>query len=126
MKLGVFLILFGFLAEVCAFGRDLPVLNQYVLAAVNTMPKGKGYEASQGAVDRLAASVSVKNGMIEENLEKAGATFCSGATYVVWLRAIKMLQKNGSMKLSEDALELLASVDSSVASSADLVQRKAA
>lgn len=75
------------------------------------MPKGKGYDASQAAVDRLAACVRVKGGVTEENLERAGSTFCSGATYVVWLRSIRMLQKNGSLRLSGEALGRLAKMD---------------
>lgn len=94
-----------------AFGKELPVLNRYVLAAVESMPTGKGYDASQRAVDRLAASVRVRNGVTQENLEEAGATFCSGATYVVWLRAIKMLQKNGAVRLSNGAVDRLAKMD---------------
>jgi len=76
-----------------------PVLNRQVLAAVQSMPSGGGYEASQKAVARLAASVTFKEGVIHQDLKTAKASFCSGATYVVLLRVINQLQKNNSLRL---------------------------
>ena len=87
-----------------------PVLNSYVLAAIKTMPDGGGYDASQAAVDRLAASVKVENGVIRQNLNIAKASFCSGATYMVFLRVIEMLRKNGNLNLSPEALRRFAAV----------------
>ncbi len=87
---------------------EQPVLNRYVLAAIKTMPDGGGYDASQAAVDRLAASVKVEDGVIRQDLKVAKASFCSGATYLVFLRVVEMLRKNGSLKLSPDAVALMA------------------
>lgn len=87
---------------------ERPVLNSYVLAAIKTMPDGGGYDSSQAAVDRLAASVKVEDGGIHQDLTIAKASFCSGATYMVFLRVVEMLRKNGSLKLSPQAVELLA------------------
>ncbi|MEO8614040.1 MAG: hypothetical protein ABI600_02780 [Luteolibacter sp.] len=87
-----------------------PVLNSYMLAAIKTMPNGGGYDASQAAVDRLAASVKVEDGVIRQNLNIAKASFCSGATYMVFLRVIEMLRKNGSLNLSPEALRRFAEV----------------
>ncbi len=85
-----------------------PVLNRYVLAAIKTMPDGGGYDSSQAAVDRLAASVKVEDGVIHQDLTVAKTSFCSGATYLVFLRAVEMLRKNGSLTLSPEAVALLA------------------
>jgi len=87
---------------------ERPALNRYVLAAIKTMPVGGGYDASQAAVDRLAASVKVEGGLIHQNLTVTKASFCSGATYLVFLRAVEMLRKNGNLKLSPEAVALLA------------------
>lgn len=73
-----------------------------VLASVRSMPKGKGYDASQAAVDRLAASVSMKNGIIKQDLKAAKSTFCSGATYLVFLRTIDQLRLRNSTFLPEE------------------------
>ena len=86
-------------------------LNQYVLQAVASMPEGCGYEASQRAVDRLAASVSVKDGRIHQNLNASKASFCSGATYLLFLRVIDQLQKNKTIQLSEKQLARFADID---------------
>lgn len=88
--------------------EDVPVLNSYMLAAIKTMPDGGGYDSSQAAVDRLAASVKVVDGVIHQDLTVAKASFCSGATYLVFLRAVEMLRKNGSLKLPPQAVDLLA------------------
>ncbi|YCM45071.1 hypothetical protein V2O64_03435 [Verrucomicrobiaceae bacterium 227] len=85
-------------------------LNTYVLAAIQSMPDGKGYDASQAAVDRLAASVTVKDSRFDEDLGKAASSFCSGATYVVFLRAIDLLQEKGQVKLSAEALSRYANL----------------
>ena len=65
------------------------------------MPKGCGYDASQAAVDRLASSVYLKNGIIRQDLKAAKSTFCSGATYLVFLRTIEQLRLRNSIFLSE-------------------------
>lgn len=80
-------------------------LNPYVLTATKSMPLGKGYEASQAAVDRLAASVTVKQNQFVEDLDHAGPSFCSGATYIVFLRTLDLLQQNGQLTLSPEALQ---------------------
>jgi hypothetical protein len=73
------------------------------------MPVGQGYAASQKDVDRLAANVSLKEGRFSQNLDKIGPTFCSGATYLVFLRTIERLGPVAS--LSQRALSLLADLD---------------
>lgn len=71
-------------------------LNAEVLTAIKSMPSGGGYEASQAAVDRLAASVKLKNGVIKQDTKAAGKSFCSGATYLVFLRVIEKLRLQNS------------------------------
>jgi hypothetical protein len=76
--------------------QQAPALNQNVLAAVQSMPDGGGYEASQKAVDRLAASVTLKDGVIIQDTKACGKSFCSGATYLVFLRVIAQLRLQNS------------------------------
>lgn len=94
-----------------ATADGIPVVNRYVLEAIKTMPKSGGYDASQAAVDRLAASVTVKDGVIRQDLNVAKASFCSGATYLVFLRTIEMLRHNGSLILSPEAVRRFAKMD---------------
>lgn len=90
--------------------EERPAINSYVLAAIKTMPAGGGYDASPAAVDRLAASVKVQDGVIRQDLNVAKSSFCSGATYMVFLRVIEMLRKNGSLNLSPEAVQRFAQV----------------
>lgn len=97
----------------CGLAAEEPLttpLNTYVLAAVKSMPKGKGYDASQTAVDRLAASVSLKDSRFREDLDQAAASFCSGATYIVFLRTIDLLQEKNQLRLSQQALSRYANL----------------
>lgn len=87
-----------------------PVLNQHILAAVKSMPKGGGYDASQKAVDRLAASVSYKDGRIHQDSKTATASFCSGATYLVLLKAIEQLRNQNALELSPKNLARFANL----------------
>lgn len=79
--------------------------NDSVVAAIRSMPHGKGYEASQKAVDRLAANVSLKGSRFEQDFKGIGPTFCSGATYLVFLKSIEQYA------LPKKALALLADLD---------------
>lgn len=82
--------------------------NSEILSSIQSMPTGRGYEASQDAVDRLAASVSLQKGTFKQDLNKAGPTFCSGATYLVLLRTIERL--GYTKTLSEKSLARLANL----------------
>ncbi len=92
--------------------KKLPVLNQHVLHAVRSMPKGLGYDASPAAVDRLAASVQYdfKRQRIAQDTRAAKASFCSGATYLVFLRVIESLRSQKALKLSPTLLERYANL----------------
>jgi len=72
------------------------------------MPTGRGYAASQAAVNRLAASVTLHNRSFKQDLDKVGPTFCSGATYLVFLRSIERLGITEA--LSEQELTRLANL----------------
>jgi hypothetical protein len=84
----------------CAQVKVTPTLvdtNPQILAAVKSMPSGGGYDATQAAVDRLAASVTLEDRSFKQDLGKAKATFCSGATYLVFLRSIEKLNLTKSL-----------------------------
>ena len=84
--------------------------NTEVLTAIKSMPSGGGYEASQAAVDRLAASVTLKNGTIHQDTKAAGKSFCSGATYLVFLRVIERYRLLDSTFLPADKLTRFANL----------------
>lgn len=62
--------------------------NQRVLAAVRAMPRGGGYDASDAAKNRLPGACAVEDGGFVVDPRAAGPGFCSGATYLVLLKAL--------------------------------------
>lgn len=109
-------LLLAFLPVLASCGQAPPPpppesLNSCVIRAVKSMPHRMGYDARPEAVERLAASVTLRDRTIHQDLNAAGATFCSGATYLVFLRVVDQLQKNGTLRLSTPALARLANLD---------------
>lgn len=109
----LFIPLLAFILPSCA-QVELPAtsrtLNAEVLTAIKSMPSGGGYEASQAAVDRLAASVKLENGVITQNTKAAGKSFCSGATYLVFLRVIEKLRLRSPNFLPAEKLSRFANL----------------
>lgn len=62
--------------------------NARVLAAVRGMPGGGGYDASDAAKNRLPGACRIEGGRILTDARKAEPGFCSGATYLVLLKAL--------------------------------------
>ena len=91
--------------------QQAPAFNQNVLVAVKSMPGGGGYQATQKAVDRLAASVTLKDGVIVQDTQACGKSFCSGATYLVFLRVIEQLRLQNSSFLPVEKLSRFANLD---------------
>jgi hypothetical protein len=65
--------------------------NELILSIVNTMPKGGGYSATAAATRDLQRAVQMKEGRLEVSTFAAPTTYCSGATYMVFVRAIQSL-----------------------------------
>lgn len=62
--------------------------NTKVLAAVKSMPRGGGYDASDAAKNRMPEACAWKEGSVTINAGAASPGFCSGATYLVLLEAL--------------------------------------
>ena len=73
--------LFGLLqaGPVCA-----ETFNQRVLAAIDAMPVGGGYEVSRNAAQNLCGSVKAESGRLMVQPAAAQPSYCSGATYLVF------------------------------------------
>ena len=65
--------------------------NKLILLLLTTMPKGGGYSATSGATRNLQSAVQVSGGRLYVKPAAARATYCSGATYLVFLQAIQRL-----------------------------------
>jgi len=73
--------------------------NKVILEEIRTMPKGGGYATNLDAHAALASSVEVA-GAVSIRPELAMPGYCSGATYLVFLRTLETLQDNGTISLS--------------------------
>ncbi len=62
--------------------------NSKVLAAVRTMPSGGGYDGSDATKNLLPRASNLTDGKIKVDANRAQPSFCSGATYLVLLKAL--------------------------------------
>ncbi len=86
----VLLFLLGLLTNGCANTTPDKTndFNAKVLAAVSTMPVGGAYDASDPTKNLLPAACNLNSGKIRVNANKVKPSFCSGATYLVLLKAL--------------------------------------
>ena len=63
------------------------------------MPRGGGYATNLDAHTALASSVDVADA-VRIRPERAMPGYCSGATYLVFLKTLQALQDNGTISLS--------------------------
>lgn len=81
--------------------------NSAVLAAIKTMPDGGKYAASQAAFAGLGRSVALGPEGLVITPKNAQPSFCSGATYLVFLQALETLSRQGSFRLDDATLTAL-------------------
>jgi len=72
------------------------------------MPKGGGYSVQSAAKNNLINSVkSSGDGLLDISPSTAKPSFCSGATYLVFLLAISNMEKSGELILTKDLKRML-------------------
>ena len=84
--------------------------NKLVLEAIKRMPSGGGYSANSAATTKLVEASAVKKdgkGGLGFHPAVAQPSYCSGATYLVFLEVVNDLLKSGKIKLSEDVIAML-------------------
>jgi len=81
--------------------------NATVLRAVSEMPPGRGYGTSQVATIALVHAAHFESGKFFVLPAPDSPSFCSGATYLVFLKTIEQLRRDGRLKLDPDTLESL-------------------
>jgi len=73
--------------------------NEVVLRQVRAMPGGGGYATTSAAHGALASSVLVDAAGVRIRAEAACPSYCSGATYLVFLKTLGELQKSGVIQI---------------------------
>jgi len=85
-----------------AFAADY---NNVILEQVKQMPQGGRYSVSRFAKIRLQSSAHFESGKFF--IVPAGPSFCSGATYLVFIRTLEALRARGELNLEFATLEKL-------------------
>ncbi len=81
--------------------------NALVLEQVNKMPHGGRYSISRFAKIRLQSSAHFESGKFFFLPSGASPSFCSGATYLVFIRTIEKLRERGQLQLDYATLNQL-------------------
>lgn len=100
-KLIAILFLFGLAS---ANARDL---NAVVLEQIGKMPKGGGYSVSHYAKIKLQSAAHFESGKFFVLPSPNSPSFCSGATYLVFIRTVEALRERGELNLDYASLEQL-------------------
>jgi hypothetical protein len=82
-------------------------LNDLILQQIKQMPSGGKYSASTAATIRLQAAVHIESGKFFVLPDAASPSYCSGATYLVFLKTIEALRDRGDLELNDETLESL-------------------
>ena len=91
-------------AQSVAPGIDL---NQLVLDQVGQMPSGGKYAVSRVATIRLQSAAHFESGKFFVLPDAASPSYCSGATYLVFIKTIEALRNRGALNLDHATLEQL-------------------
>jgi hypothetical protein len=81
--------------------------NDSVLKQITEMPTGGRYSASHFATIKLQAAAHFEAGKFFILPSGASPSYCSGATYLVFMKALEAARANGSLHLNFATLEQL-------------------
>lgn len=74
-------------------------INDVVLRQLARMPAGGGYAVTSSAHQALRSSVNVEGDRATIRPKLAQPSYCSGATYLVFLMALQDMAENGQLRL---------------------------
>ncbi|MEA3187920.1 MAG: hypothetical protein QOD99_1750 [Chthoniobacter sp.] len=104
-------IIFGFIAAILlatsAFAQSAADLNPLVLEQINAMPSGGRYAATRVATIALQSAAHFEQGKFFILPGAASPSYCSGATYLVFLKTIERLRRDGLLTLDSPTLSSL-------------------
>ncbi|MGI8432041.1 MAG: hypothetical protein ACR2MW_07120, partial [Chthoniobacterales bacterium] len=82
-------------------------INPVVVEQIKTMPTGGKYSASRAATIRLQSAAHFESGKFFILPASASPSYCSGATYLVFLKTIEALRDRGDLPLDYEKLSAL-------------------
>jgi len=92
------------LITVRGFCGQVNSINQVILSSIHEMPVGGSYSASHVATIRLESAAHFEAGKFFLLPSAASPSYCSGATYLVFLKTIETLRDSGRLNLDEQTL----------------------
>src|SRR5205085_651362 len=97
---------------VCAFNGSKAQMapgkyNSLILDQIRAMPTGGKYSASRAATIRLQSAAHFESGIFSVVPDAASPSYCSGATYLVFIKTIEALRARGALSLSYATLDSL-------------------
>jgi hypothetical protein len=99
-------LLFG--VEPTLFAQIAPgPYNDLILEQVRQMPKGGRYAVTRVATIRLQQAAHFESGKFFVVPDAASPSYCSGATYLVFMKTIEVLRAKGALHLDHATLERL-------------------
>jgi hypothetical protein len=87
--------------------NSLPLINRLILDSVRQMPSKGGYSPSTAANHALNQAVSDSKGTLRVDPSHAMPSYCSGATYLVFLKTLAGLQSSGKLTLTPETVAAL-------------------
>ena len=81
--------------------------NDTILEQINQMPVGGRYSASRVATIRLQSAAHFESGKFFILPSAASPSYCSGATYLVFMKTIEAARASGALHLDLPTLEQL-------------------
>ena len=87
--------------------NSLPPLNRLILNEISSMPSGGGYSTSASANHALQVAVTTSSGTLRVEASHAVPSYCSGATYLVFLKTLSALQSNHQLSLTPETVTAL-------------------
>ena len=103
-----FTILFAFATPNDSLAQLAPSpLNDLILQQIREMPVGGKYSASRTATIRLQSAAHFESGKFFILPDAASPSYCSGATYLVFMKTIEALRDRGDLPLKYETLDQL-------------------
>ena len=81
--------------------------NRLVLECLHLMPSGGGYSTSSNANRGFANAVVARSGLLEIQPTHSTPSYCSEATYLVFLKTLSALQSNHQLSLTPETMNAL-------------------
>jgi len=101
-------ILFAFATPNDSLAQLAPSpLNDLILQQIREMPVGGKYSASRTATIRLQSAAHFEAGKFFILPDAASPSYCSGATYLVFMKTIEALRDRGDLPLKYETLDQL-------------------